>query len=194
MLDECERNNHTQPYQRYISFEEMLSMLAQLLLRMADYTLYISRFANDLPSLLAAACIAAVRQVSGVRRWSQYLVGLTSYTEAHVEPYMHVLTDYHYYHTIQPDYRGSPSVQTNQSLASPDSGFEESFTENTNLVVSDKVVTLETCNIITVQLQGPPPPHSSTLLPKEHINLKRPRFEDDSENLHPLKHAKVVSD
>ncbi|KRK01065.1 uncharacterized protein Dyak_GE21368, isoform B [Drosophila yakuba] len=40
MLDECERNHYIQPYQRYISFEEMLSMLAQLLLRMADYTLH----------------------------------------------------------------------------------------------------------------------------------------------------------
>jgi len=40
MLDEYERIHHTQPYQRYISFEEMLSILAQLLLRMADYTLY----------------------------------------------------------------------------------------------------------------------------------------------------------
>lgn len=191
MLDEYERIHHTQPYQRYISFEEMLSILAQLLLRMADYTLYISRFANDLPSLLAAACIAAVRQVSGVRRWSEYLVGLTSYTEAHVEPYMNVLTDYHYYHVIQADY-GSPSVQTNQSLASPDSGFEESFTENTNLVVSDEVVTVETYNIITVQLQDPSP-HSSTFLPKEQTNLKRSRFEDDTENQHPLKHAKVES-
>ncbi|XP_043646773.1 cyclin-J [Drosophila teissieri] len=192
MLDECERNHYIHPYQRYISFEEMLSMLAQLLLRMADYTLHISRFANDLPSLLAAACIAAVRQVSGVRCWSQYLVGLTSYTKAQVEPYMNILTDYHYYQIIQPDY-DCPSIQTNQNLASPDSGFEESFTENTKLVVSDEVVTVETYNIITVQLQDPPP-HSTTFLPKEQTNLKRPRFEDDPENPHPLKHAKVESD
>lgn len=104
---------------------------------------------------------------------------------------MNVLTDYHYYHVIQADY-GSPSVQTNQSLASPDSGFEESFTENTNLVVSDEVVTVETYNIITVQLQDSSP-HSSTFLPKEQTNLKRSRFEDDTENQHPLKHAKVES-
>ncbi|XP_044250311.1 cyclin-J isoform X2 [Drosophila takahashii] len=43
MLDECERSDNMLAYRRYESFEQMLGFLAQLLLRLADYTL------NSLP-------------------------------------------------------------------------------------------------------------------------------------------------
>ncbi|XP_016971833.2 cyclin-J [Drosophila rhopaloa] len=189
MLDDFESDQNIQPYQRYESFEQMLASLAQLLLRMADFTLTISRFADERPSLLAAACIAAVRQVSGVKRWSTYLIGLTSYTEAHVEPFIDAIAGYHSYQTIQPICEISP-VQINQNVSSPDSGFEQSLTESTDLVVPDEVVTVEvgTYNIITVQLQDIAP--NST--PSEaQSKLKRLRIEDNSESPQPFKQAKV---
>ncbi|XP_050742080.1 cyclin-J-like protein isoform X2 [Drosophila biarmipes] len=194
MLDECERDHNIQPYRRYGSFEQMLASLAQQLLRLADYTLNIYSFSNDSPSLLAAACIAAVRQVSGVKRWSQYLIGLTSYTEAHVQPYMDVLTDYYYYQTIQ-NVCECPVVPNNQTLSSPDSGFEESLTENTQLLVSDEVVTVEveTYNIITVQLQNTAP-ESSKALPEIQSHLKRPRFEDNPDTPRPSKQARFQNE
>ncbi|KAI8038964.1 cyclin-J [Drosophila gunungcola] len=187
MLDDFERNQNLHPYQRYGSFEQMLASLAQLLLRMADYTLTIFRFANEPPSLLAAACIAAVRQVSGVKRWSGYLIGLTAYTEAQVEPFIDVIAGYHFYQTIQPICEISSSGQeSNQNLSSPDSGFEQSLTESTDLVVSDEVVSLGvgTYNIITVQMQDSRASEAQT-------NLKRPRIEDNGETQPALKQPKV---
>ncbi|XP_017071482.1 cyclin-J [Drosophila eugracilis] len=194
MLDECERHQNIQLYRRFGSFEQMLATLAQSLLRMADYTLNISRFSNDAPSLLAAACIAAVRQVHGVKRWSSYLTELTSYTEANVEPYMDVLTDFHYFQTIQTVWNGT-NGQNNQNLSSPDSGFEESLTDRTELVVSEEVVTVEveTYNIVTVQLQDRTPDSTTTPI-KNQTNLKRPRSEDNLDNLEnprPIKQAKT---
>ncbi|KAH8362504.1 hypothetical protein KR084_010328, partial [Drosophila pseudotakahashii] len=50
MLDECEGSENILAYRRYESFEQMLGFLAQLLLRLSDYILSISRFTNDLPS------------------------------------------------------------------------------------------------------------------------------------------------
>lgn len=194
MLDECEREHNIQAFRRYGSFEQMLGSLGQQLVSMADYTLSIYSFSNDSPSLLAAACIAAVRQVSGVKRWSQYLIELTSYTEAHVEPYMDVLTDYFYYQDIQHAWE-FPFGQNNPKLSSPDSGFEESLTENTQLVVSDEVVTVEveTYNIITVQLQNTAP-ESTKSLPEIQSHLKRPRFEDNTDSPHPFKQARFENE
>ncbi|XP_017057973.1 cyclin-J [Drosophila ficusphila] len=190
MLNDIEREHNFLPYQRYGSFEQMLAVLAQLLLRMADFTLTITTFAREPPSLLAAVCIAAVRQVSGVRRWSQYLVGLTSYTDAHVEPFIDVLSGYPFYQSLQPVCE-LPSNQSNESLSSPDSGFEESLNERTGLVVSNEVVTLGVgaYNIITVQLQEAAPV-STKAVSELQPTLKRQRLEDDPENGPPLKQTK----
>ncbi|KAH8380462.1 hypothetical protein KR009_010810, partial [Drosophila setifemur] len=207
MLDEKERELNVLPHQRYGSFEQMLADLAQLLLRMADYTLSITRFGNELPSLLAAACIAAVRQVSGVKRWTQYLIDLTSYTEAFVEPFIDVIVLYHYYQInckepivnaeppMVPHSWDPPSGQTSQSWSSPDSGFEESITANTGqlVVVLNKVVTVnvETYNEITVQLQDTDENSTTYSLIKAQASLKRPRSPGEAESPRPTKKPKL---
>ncbi|KAL7734676.1 hypothetical protein ACLKA6_010973 [Drosophila palustris] len=137
-------------YPRFNSFEKMLAALAQLLLRMTDYTLNVHRFSNAPPSLLAAACIAAVRQVSGVPKvWTPYLTELTSYTQHMVEPYVDIIILYHYYQTAADV---DVQKQSENTWHSPDSGFEEQLSAPQVEVVS---VEVETFNIITVQLQKP---------------------------------------
>ncbi|KAH8239201.1 hypothetical protein KR032_001785 [Drosophila birchii] len=142
MLDE----HNTLPYQRYESFEQMLATLAKVLLRLATCTLYITSLGNVAPSLLAAACIAAVRQVNGVKRWSQYLTDLTSYTEAQVVVYSETIAMQYYYQITpppaqvpmpEPEKKELPicehiSSQSNQNWSSPDSGFEEHLTASTD--------------------------------------------------------------
>lgn len=145
---------------RYNSFEQMLASLAQLLLRICDYTLKINRFSNDPPSLLAASCIGALRQVSGVpKRWTPYLTELTSYSEHMVEPYVDALTLYHYYQTT-PEVEAQQEQHTGWDSSWPrsDSGFEENLSMPQVEVDS---VEVETFNNITVQLQ------------KQSVNLKR---------------------
>ncbi|KAH8296683.1 hypothetical protein KR054_009764, partial [Drosophila jambulina] len=147
MLDDYEMNQQMVPYQRYESFEEMLVPLAQLLLRLSNCTLSITAFGNVAPSLLAAACIASVRQLNGVKRWSQYLVNLTTYTEDQVESYSETINMFHYYQIApppapvsvpEPDKKEELPIcdytagQSNQNWSSPDSGFEEHLTASTD--------------------------------------------------------------
>ncbi|KAH8349301.1 hypothetical protein KR067_007536 [Drosophila pandora] len=157
------------PYPRYHNFEQMLSSLAQLLLRLSDYTLSITSFCNEPPSLLAATCIATVRQVSGLKRWTPYLRKLTSYSEAQVEPYSDILSMHHYYETSKVDQVETPkppeeppaceqsSGQNNQNWSSPDSGFEEAMVPHSEILLLEGSPTGEVTNynIITVQLQDP---------------------------------------
>ncbi|KAH8263782.1 hypothetical protein KR038_001615 [Drosophila bunnanda] len=149
-LDDYERDNSIVPYQRFESFEQMLATLAQLLFRVANCTLNITSIGNVAPSLVAAACIAAVRQVNGVKRWSQYLHNLTCYTEDQVEVYSDTITMYYYYQiTPTPAQVSVPEPekkelsicehtlgQSNQNWSSPDSGFEEHLTGSTGSKVS----------------------------------------------------------
>ncbi|KAH8358016.1 hypothetical protein KR200_011045 [Drosophila serrata] len=151
MLDGYERDRIIAAYQRFGSFEQMLDTLAQVLLRVANCTLSITSFGNVAPSLVAAACIAAVRQVNGVKRWSQYLMDLTSYSEAQVEVYSETITTHYYYQIIpplapvtvpEPENKEPPiyehtSGQSNQNWSSPDSGFEEQLTGSTDFKESE---------------------------------------------------------
>ncbi|XP_002060479.2 cyclin-J [Drosophila virilis] len=154
-------------YPRYSCFEQMLASLAQLLLRISDYTLSINRFSNEPPSLLAASCIAATRQVCGLpKRWTPYLTQLTSYTEHMVEPCVDVITLFHYYHAM-PAVKGLQLPENN--WPSPDSGFEESLLTPQMKVVS---VEVEDFNVITVQLQSPNTQQQSALGKRSRDNDK----------------------
>ncbi|XP_017098498.2 cyclin-J [Drosophila bipectinata] len=144
------------PYPRYQSFEQMLSSLAQLLLRLSDYTLSITTFGNELPSLLAAACIATVRQVIGLERWTPYLKKLTTYSEAQVQPYSDILSLHHYYDANRVAHVGTPKLpeelpagQNNKNWPSPDSGFEESMVPHSEVPAGEA----KNPKIITVELQ-----------------------------------------
>ncbi|EDV96182.1 cyclin-J [Drosophila grimshawi] len=163
-------------YPRYNSFEQMLTQLVQLLLRMSDYTLTINRFSNEPPSMLAASCIAATRQVSGVpKRWTPFLTDLTSYSEHMVEPYVDVIRLHHYLNE-QSKAKGEQQQQHPMEISwsSPDSGFGENLSVPQMEVVS---VEVETFNVITVKLQAPRKPSSSV--------LKRDRDNDYGEEQQP---------
>ncbi|XP_030385921.1 cyclin-J [Scaptodrosophila lebanonensis] len=151
-----EDNQHVQGRQHaaYASLQQMITYLAELLLRMADYTLRINRFGNVPPSLLAASCIASVRQVSGVpQRWTLYLTDLTSYTEPELQSYADIITIYHYYYSANnPEDQISTPVSQYQPQdelkhwSSPDSGFDDYLS-----VSHDGAAT-----IIDIQLLGEP--------------------------------------
>ncbi|KAL7726413.1 hypothetical protein ACLKA6_004553 [Drosophila palustris] len=133
---------------------------------------------NAPPSLLAAACIAAVRQVSGVPKvWTPYLTELTSYTQHMVEPYVDIIILYHYYQTAADV---DVQNQSENTWHSPDSGFEEQLSAPQVEVVS---VEVETFNIITVQLQKPckqpPALKRSHLIICEDPESKRLRTDND---------------
>ncbi|KAH8395287.1 hypothetical protein KR222_008188, partial [Zaprionus bogoriensis] len=140
---------HAAAYPRYNCFETMLASLAQLLLRMSDYTLCINRFRHEMPSFLVAICIAAVRELSGVpKRWTPYLTDLTSYTDLMVKPYVDLLRQYHYNQTTA-DLVNQRQQTDNVTSSTTDSGFEESLSVSQLEAVS---VGIETINIITVKL------------------------------------------
>ncbi|SPP87232.1 cyclin-J [Drosophila guanche] len=136
----------------YDSFESMLAALSHLLLSLSDCTLSINSFANVRPSLLAAACIAAVRRLSGLQLWSQYLTKLTSYTQEEVEPLVANIREYYHWYqglntsTSYVNMGPSSADSINPNWSTPDSGIEES------VVVMEELVTVE-YNIITVELQ-----------------------------------------
>ncbi|KAH8339317.1 hypothetical protein KR074_011417, partial [Drosophila pseudoananassae] len=184
MMSNYERDlSIASPYPRYHSFEQMLSSLAQLLLRLSDYTLSITTFGNELPSLLAAACIATVRQVSGLERWTPYLKKLTTYSEAHVQPYSDILSLHHYYEANRVAHVGTPkppeelpagehsSGKNNLNWPSPDSGFEESMVPHSEAPTGGD----KNHNIITVELQDPAtkidPPEAAQKPQKRRHNL-----------------------
>ncbi|ALC42986.1 CycJ, partial [Drosophila busckii] len=125
---------------RYMCYEQMLATLAHLVLRVSDYTLYIESFCNVAPSLLAASCIGAVRQMSGIpKRWTIYLENLTSYSEHTIAPYVDIITMNHYYQNTS---------TTAVSYSGSDSGFEE------RLLTHGKNEE-QTFNLVTVDLERP---------------------------------------
>ncbi|KAH8307268.1 hypothetical protein KR044_008694, partial [Drosophila immigrans] len=147
-LDECAALAESFP--RFGCLEQMLASLAQVLLIMADYTLNLYKFSNDSPSLLAAACIAAVRQVSGLPQvWTPHLTTLTSYTEHMVEPYVKIIKLYHFYNCPGHVERHHKSETLWQS---PDSGFEEQLSPPVVEVVA-AVADDNTINLISIQLE-----------------------------------------
>ncbi|XP_017029614.2 cyclin-J isoform X2 [Drosophila kikkawai] len=212
MLDGYERVHYTVPYQRFGSFEQMLTKLAKQLLRLANFTLSLTSFGNVAPSLVAAACIAAVRQMNGVKRWSQYLIDLTNYTEAQVEPYSEKLTMYYYYQITQsPEQVLLPELGNelnicehsmgpiNPNWSSPDSGFEEHSTVladitetltagrdlNEPLTVLKEFVVLEDGTTLEVNRYTSP-------YRDPEATLKRRRQEDDLESeIQPYKQPKM---
>ncbi|XP_033242657.1 cyclin-J-like protein [Drosophila miranda] len=135
----------------------------QLLLRLADCTLSITSFANARPSLLAAACIGAVRHLSGLKCWSQYLSKLTSYPEHEVEPLVGEITKYYNWQqnssvalNALPTYvnMGPSSADIiNPNWSTPDSGVGDSM-----VIVKESVT--EQYDIITVPVQKPAVPGS----------------------------------
>ncbi|XP_017861592.1 PREDICTED: cyclin-J [Drosophila arizonae] len=149
-----EQPSLTVTYPRFNCFEQMLGALAQLLLRFSDYTLSINRLCNEPPSLLAASCIAATRQLCGIpKRWTPYLTQLTSYTEQMIEPCVDCIVTYHY---CQPATEATVVTDQQQLLetsnwSSPDSGFEEQLLKPHIKIVS---VEMEPFDVISVQLQG----------------------------------------
>ncbi|XP_034110721.1 cyclin-J [Drosophila albomicans] len=147
---------------RFESLEQMMASLASVLLLMADYTLNFYKLSNDQPSLLAAACIAAVRQVSGLPKvWTPFLTTLTSYTENMVEPYVKIITLYHFYHSPGHVVRSHKSETLWQS---PDSGFEEQLLPpRVKVVAASKI---ETFNFISLKLEA---------TDKENTSRKRSR-------------------
>ncbi|XP_002135524.3 uncharacterized protein [Drosophila pseudoobscura] len=160
-------NNPSEPNDQsplhYESFAVMMSALSQLLLRLADCTLSITSFTNTRPSLLAAACIGAVRHLSGLKCWSQYLSKLTSYLEHEVEPLVREITKYYNWQqnssvapNALPTYvnMGQSSADTiNPNCSTTDSGVGDS------MVIVKESVTVQQ-DIITVQVQKPAVPGS----------------------------------
>ncbi|XP_033240003.1 uncharacterized protein [Drosophila pseudoobscura] len=160
-------NNPSEPNDQsplhYESFAVMMSALSQLLLRLADCTLSITSFANTRPSLLAAACIGAVRHLSGLKCWSQYLSKLTSYLEHEVEPLVREITKYYNWQqnssvapNALPTYvnMGPSSADTiNPNCSTTDSGIGDP------MVIVKESVTVQHDNI-TVQVQKPAVPGS----------------------------------
>ncbi|XP_033242655.1 cyclin-J-like protein [Drosophila miranda] len=135
----------------------------QLLLRLADCTLSITSFANARPSLLAAACIGAVRHLSGLKCWSQYLSKLTSYPEHEVEPLVGEIIKYYNWQqnssvalNALPTYvnMGPSSADIiNPNWSTPDSGVGDSM-----VIVKESVT--EQYDITTVPVQKPAVPWS----------------------------------
>uniref|UniRef100_A0A1I8PF97 Cyclin-like domain-containing protein n=1 Tax=Stomoxys calcitrans TaxID=35570 RepID=A0A1I8PF97_STOCA len=71
----------------YSTYEEMLSTVGQTYFQLIDVSLNYLKFTNDRPSIIAASCIAAARQLHGIFPiWSPYLIKLTSYTADIISP------------------------------------------------------------------------------------------------------------
>ncbi|XP_033242660.1 cyclin-J-like isoform X1 [Drosophila miranda] len=163
MLENNPSEQNDQSPLQYESFAVMMSALSQLLLRLADCTLSITSFANARPSLLAAACIGAVRHLSGLKSWSQYLSKLTSYPEHEVEPLVGEIIKYYNWQqnssvalNALPTYvnMGPSSADfINPNWSTPDSGVGDSM-----VIVKESV--REQYDIITVQVQKPAVPGS----------------------------------
>ncbi|KAH8300370.1 hypothetical protein KR018_000009, partial [Drosophila ironensis] len=171
--------NIQHPYKFYKSYEEMLTALAKLMLQICDSSLFITSFAGETPSLLAAACIAAVRQVSGVKRWSQHLVTLTSYNESQVRQLADVLALNYYYKPNPVDlieYPEGPPV----TPVTPDSGFTDALNPNIELASIGEGGGIK---VISVQLLQPATIPSSPS--KREAMLKRRHNLDGIEAIQP---------
>ncbi|XP_033242658.1 cyclin-J-like [Drosophila miranda] len=163
MLENNPSEQNDQSPLQYESFAVMMSALSQLLLRLADCTLSITSFANARPSLLAAACIGAVRHLSGLKYWSQYLSKLTSYPEHEVEPLVGEIIKYYNWQqnssvalNALPTYvnMGPSSADIiNPNWSTTDSGVGDSM-----VIVKESVT--EQYDIITVPVQKPSVPGS----------------------------------
>ncbi|EDW79508.1 uncharacterized protein Dwil_GK20516 [Drosophila willistoni] len=143
-------------YERYGTFQDMLADLVHILLRMADYTISIHRFGNEPPSLLAAACIAAVRQYSCLpQRWTPQLTELTSHSERIIEPYVDILTLYHYYSKSSAERLKSYIEELEEETKYPVGYMGYMNTSNADsgcdTTTPSKIEKIETVNIISVK-------------------------------------------
>ncbi|XP_023296741.2 uncharacterized protein LOC111679399 [Lucilia cuprina] len=76
----------------YNSYEDMLSTLSRTFFELIDISLSYLKFANARPSIIASACIAAVRQMHGIFPiWTPYLVKLTHCTADIISPFVEAI-------------------------------------------------------------------------------------------------------
>ncbi|XP_037813270.1 cyclin-J [Lucilia sericata] len=76
----------------YNSYEDMLSTLSKTFFELIDISLSYLKFANARPSIIASACIAAVRQMHGIFPiWTPYLVKLTHCTADIISPFVEAI-------------------------------------------------------------------------------------------------------
>ncbi|XP_061398432.1 cyclin-J [Musca vetustissima] len=76
----------------YRTYEEMLIVLSKHFFVLIDVTLNYYKFVNARPSIIASACIAAVRQINGVFPiWTPYLINLTECTDDIISPFVEAI-------------------------------------------------------------------------------------------------------
>uniref|UniRef100_A0A1I8M0M7 Cyclin n=1 Tax=Musca domestica TaxID=7370 RepID=A0A1I8M0M7_MUSDO len=76
----------------YRTYEEMLATLSKHFFVLIDVTLNYYKFVNARPSIIASACIAAVRQMNGVFPvWTPYLINLTECTADVISPFVEAI-------------------------------------------------------------------------------------------------------
>ncbi|XP_068142949.1 cyclin-J [Drosophila tropicalis] len=154
-------------YERFDSFQDMLADHVHTLLRIADYTICIYRFGNEPPSLLAAACMATVRQFSCLpQRWTPLLAQLTSYSESVIEPYVDILSLYHYYNKISAERLNLFLNELEETTKYPENFMGYINTSNgdsgCDTTMPSKIEKIETVNIISVeQIRKPNADHQT---------------------------------
>ncbi|KAM7358371.1 cyclin J [Cochliomyia hominivorax] len=76
----------------YTSYEDMLTTLSKTFFDLIDISLSYLKFANARPSIIASACIAAVRQMHGIFPiWTPYLIKLTYCTADIISPFVEAI-------------------------------------------------------------------------------------------------------
>ncbi|XP_065359503.1 cyclin-J [Calliphora vicina] len=76
----------------YNSYEDMLTTLSKTFFDFIDISLSYLKFANARPSIIASACIAAVRQMHGIFPiWTPYLIKLTHCTADIISPFVEAI-------------------------------------------------------------------------------------------------------
>ncbi|XP_073838811.1 cyclin J [Musca autumnalis] len=110
----------------YRTYNEMLSTLSKQFFLLVDVTLNYYKFVNARPSIIASACIAAVRQMFGIFPiWTPYLVNLTECTGDVISPFVEA---------ILAIYRLQQNNDKNQNMQTPNTPITAGCTINSDLL------------------------------------------------------------
>ncbi|XP_075162122.1 cyclin J isoform X2 [Haematobia irritans] len=76
----------------YGTYEDMVNTISKTYFVLIDVSLNYLKFANARPSIIAASCLAASRQMHGIfPTWTPFLIELTTYTSDIISPFVEAI-------------------------------------------------------------------------------------------------------